>query len=296
MACCSAAASRALVDDHCPRSTRTTSPPRGTTQDVLGRVRRPICLAGVPPVANERLRDAMLSRGVTVDHAADITGVDPKSVERWITTDRTPYARHRRRLATLLGEDESYLWPAAVKAERRTVTASAEIVALYPHRNVIPADVWERLINAATDRIDILVHSGQFLVERSNFIETLSAKAAQGVTVRIAFGDPDSCAVELRSAEEGLGPGVLGARIRYALVPYTPLVGVAGVEMRFHSSTLYNSLFRFDDELIVNAHVFGVPGPHAPALHLKKLGAGDLFDLYSRSFVGVWKLARPAIW
>ncbi len=68
------------------------------------------------------------------------------------------------------------------------------------------------------------------------------------------------------------------------------------LDIRFHTTTLYNSIFRFDDEMIVNNHVYGVPGAHAPAPHLRKLGAGDLFDTYARSFVDVWTLSKSATW
>lgn len=247
-------------------------------------------------MANERLRDALLTAGITVEQVAVKTGVDPKSVERWVTTDRTPYARHRRTLSTLLGQAESYLWPSAVPPERQAAIAASEVVGVYPHRNTIPTDVWDRLLAAATDRIDILVHAGLFLVERPDFIQTLADKAAAGVTIRIAFGDPESDAVSLRSSEERLGDGVLTARIKYGLVPYSPLVGAPGIEFRFHATTLYSSIFRFDDEMIVNNHVYGVPGAHAPALHLRKLGAGDLFTIYTKSFVDVWALSHPASW
>jgi hypothetical protein len=82
---------------------------------------------------------------------------------------------------------------------------------------------------------------------------------------------------------------VLTARITYRLVPSTPLLGTPGIEFRFHATTLYNSIFRFDDQMIVNNHVYGVPGAHAPALHVRKLGAGDLFDTYARSFLDMWR-------
>ena len=192
-------------------------------------------------MANERLRDAILAAGLAVDEVAQKAGVDPKTVERWTTsTDRVPYARHRRALAVLLGQAESYLWPSAVPPERQAEIAASEIVGVYPHRNVIPADLWNRLLHQAGDRIDILVHAGLFLVERPDFIPTLAEKAAAGVTVRIAFGDPESDAVALRSAEERLGDGVLSARIRYGLVPYTPLAetpGLSSVTTRRRSTT-----------------------------------------------------------
>jgi transcriptional regulator with XRE-family HTH domain len=247
-------------------------------------------------MANERLRDALLQAGLTVEQVAQKAGVDPKTAERWITKDRTPYPKYRHRLSTLLGQAESYLWPSAVPPERQAAIAASEVVGVFPHRGLVPSDLWDRLLNQATDRIDILVHAGQFLVERPGFIQTLADKAAAGVTIRINFGEPGSDAIELRSTEEQLGDGVLAARIRYGLASYRPLLGVPGIEFRFHATTLYNSIFRFDDEMIVNNHVYGVPGAHAPAMHLRKLGAGDLFTIYTKSFVDVWALSQPASW
>lgn len=247
-------------------------------------------------MANERLRDALLHAGLTADDVAGTVEVDTKTVERWMTTDRTPYPRHRRKLSALLGVAESYLWPKAVPPERQSRIAAAEIVGVYPHRNSVPAELWDELLSAAADRIDILVHAGQFLTERPDFIRTLADKAAAGVTVRINFGDPESQAVSLRGEEEKLGEGVLAARIKYGLAAYRPLLDTPGIEFRFHETTLYNSIFRFDEQMIVNTHVYGVPGAHAPALHLRKLGAGDLFDTYATSFVDVWTLSKPASW
>lgn len=155
----------------------------------------------------------------------------------------------------------------------------SEVVGVYPHRNAIPSDLWDRLLTAATDRIDILVHAGLFLVERPDFIRTLADKAAAGVTVRIAFGDPESDSVSLRSAEERLGDGVLAARIRCGLVPYSPLIGTPGIEFRFHTTTLYSSIFRFDDEMIVNNHVYGVPG-RASSLHAQAWRGRPVHDLH----------------
>jgi transcriptional regulator with XRE-family HTH domain len=248
-------------------------------------------------MSNERLRDAILEVGLTLEQVADKAGVDPKTVERWTTNaGRVPYARHRRALACLLDRSESYLWPSAVSPDRQATIAASEIVKAYPYRNAIPQEVWDRLLDQAVDRIDILVHAGQFLVERPDLIGTFAAKAAKGVTVRIAFGDPDCDAVALRSAEEHLGTGVLAARIRYGLAAYSPLRETPGIEFRFHGTTLYNSIFRFDEEMIVNTHVYGAPGAHAPAMHLRKLGAGNLFVAYAASFTEVWSLSRPALW
>src|SRR5262245_56740442 len=50
------------------------------------------------------------------------------------------------------------------------------------------------------------------------------------------------------------------------------------VEIRTHETTLYNSLCRFDDVMLVNAHVWGVSAFAAPVLHLGRLGGGGLVD------------------
>jgi hypothetical protein len=73
---------------------------------------------------------------------------------------------------------------------------------------------------------------------------------------------------------------------------YRPLLGVPGVEINVHQTTLYNSIYRFDDEMLVNAHVWGVNAYNAPLLHLRRLGGG-LFDAYAASFEAVWETSQP---
>ncbi|WP_410663569.1 XRE family transcriptional regulator [Amycolatopsis sp. lyj-84] len=243
---------------------------------------------------NERLRDALLRNGLSLEQIADATGVDQKTVERWITQGRTPYPKHRHKLAAMTRESETYLWPDSVAPERRAETAAAEVVRVFPHRNAIPVELWDRLIKEASDTVEVLVHAALFLVERPRFIKDLTAKARAGAKVRLTFGDPEGESVALRGDEEQLGDGTLAARIRNALASYRPLIGVDGVEMRFHNTTLYNSIFRFDDEMIINTHVYGFQGAHAPSLHLRRLSVGDLFETYSESFEAVWNLAKPA--
>jgi transcriptional regulator with XRE-family HTH domain len=245
-------------------------------------------------VPNERLRDALLRNGLSLEQVSKATGVDPKTVERWITKGRTPYPRHRHTIASMVRETENYLWPEAVAPDRKVEIAGSEVLKVYPHRNAIPADLWDRLINDATEHVEVLVHAALFLVERPTFVRDLADKAANGARIRLLFGDPASREVARRSEEEQLGKGTLGARIRNALAFYRPLLDVDGVEMRFHKTTLYNSIFRFDDEMIVNTHVYGFQGAHAPALHIRRLSAGDLFETYSESFETVWTQSKPA--
>lgn len=60
---------------------------------------------------NTPLRDAILASGLEVTEVARKVGIDPKSVQRWITTGRIPHTRHRWKACEILGREESELWP-----------------------------------------------------------------------------------------------------------------------------------------------------------------------------------------
>jgi transcriptional regulator with XRE-family HTH domain len=245
---------------------------------------------------NERLRDAMHRAGRSADDIAAELGVDPKTVERWVTQGRSPYPKHRGRLSALLRETERYLWPDALTPQGAAAADESELVRLYPHRNDIPHELWSRLLASATARIDILVYVGMFLMEDPAFVPALREKAAVGARVRLLFGDPLSKEVTRRSLDEGIGRTAIAAKIRNALALVRPLEGVAGIEIRVHGTTLYNSIYRYDDEMIVNPHVYGLTAPHSPALHLRRLSAGDLFGTYAKGFDRVWDAGKPPKW
>jgi hypothetical protein len=98
---------------------------------------------------------------------------------------------------------------------------------------------------------------------------------------------PDSEAVRARGTQEHFGHGI-ETRCRVALMHYRPLIGVPGIEVHVHQTTLYNSLYRADDDLLVNTHVWGVNAYSAPVTHLRRVVAGSLFDTYAASFEAVW--------
>src|SRR5919204_514244 len=70
-------------------------------------------------MVNERFRRAMLRAGHDIDSLAAALQVSSKSVSRWLAATSVPYPKTRYRLAALLGEDESYLWPEV--ADRSTL-------------------------------------------------------------------------------------------------------------------------------------------------------------------------------
>jgi transcriptional regulator with XRE-family HTH domain len=239
---------------------------------------------------NQRLRSTINASDLDEQALAEKLGVDRKTVQRWVTTGRTPHPRTAFQAARLLGVPATWLWE---DLDRGGMATSAEVVAFYPHRSEVPRSLWLNLLQAAQEEIWIMAYASLFLPEENlTTVEVLRRKAEAGLRVCIALGDPDSPEVALRGAEEQLFQAIAG-RVRMALAYYRPLLGAPGVEFHLHRTTLYNSIFRFDDEMLVNQHVYGAYGYVAPILHLRRVPGGDLFETYARSFERIWRMSCP---
>ncbi|WP_280400872.1 DUF5919 domain-containing protein [Nocardia carnea] len=243
-------------------------------------------------MSNERLRVAMAAGGWTHASLAEATGVDPKSVERWVNLGRIPRRRTAIQAAERLGEDVHVLWP-ALRQARPARAVSPELVALHDQRADVPASTFVNLFAAARERIDVLVYAAVFLHEAyPRLNDLLIERAEAGCSIRLAVGDPDGVNVRQRGTEEKFGHGI-ESRCRLALMHYRALQPTAGIELRTHDTTLYNSIYRADDQMLVNAHVWGVNAYGAPVWHLRRTLDGGLFDTYTESFDAVWQTARP---
>jgi hypothetical protein len=237
---------------------------------------------------NERLRIALHEAGLGLDDLARHVGVDAKTAERWITKGRLPHPANRAQTARLVGV-EFVLWPELANGRRGGAVSVAELLEVYPARGAVPADSWYALMESARRHIDVLVYAGLFLPDgRADLAATLRRKAEDGVQVRLLFGDPSCEAVALRGREEAIGDG-MAARIRLALSYLRPAFDAPGVQVRSHETTLYNSIYRYDDELLVNTHAYGAGAPQSPVLRLRRIAGGQLFDYYMTSFDRVWE-------
>ncbi|GAA3142282.1 XRE family transcriptional regulator [Planomonospora alba] len=237
----------------------------------------------------------MLRHGVALEDLAEACGVEAKTVERWVNTGRVPHRRHRWAAAKLLTADETYLWPDVLKqsSTRKVEANRSELLEIYPDRASVPRELWLRLLSEAQERIDVLVFSGTFYAQTQPKVARMLAEAVErGVTVRLCFGDPTSQAVEIRDREERLGR-TLAAKIRSSLTYYRELTDLDGCEVRLHGTTLYASLFRYDDEILVNPHAYGEPASANPTFHFRRLDGGTLADHYMASFDRVWAEAVP---
>ncbi|WP_242900671.1 helix-turn-helix transcriptional regulator [Actinomadura terrae] len=240
---------------------------------------------------NDLLRRALADAHLTEADVAGRVGVDPKTVHRWVA-GRVPYRRHRVRVAALLGCDEVDLWPQVRAAAVQIAPPVVEVLATYPHRWAVPREVWRRLFEGAHDEVGVLAYAGLFLAEDAGILRAFAERAREGVRVRILLGDPDGTSVAERGTDEGVGES-MAAKIRNALVHYRALSRVDGVEIRLHDTVLYNSIYRADDELLINPHAYGIAASHAPVLHLRRAEDGDMASTYLESFERVWAGASP---
>jgi transcriptional regulator with XRE-family HTH domain len=242
-------------------------------------------------VPNDRLRAAIDAAGLTIEDVSARVRVDPKTVDRWVYADgRRPHRTTRTRVAELLRVEEGHLWP----AEKRPATspAVAELIHVYPTRSAVPFALWTDLIRGTTEAVDVLVFSGQFLVEQHDLLPVIRAKEAAGVRFRIAVGDHTSAAVIQRAEEEGTTGGLEG-RVQMMRRYLRDVAHLPGVEVRTHATILYNSIYRFDDQALINGHAYGSLAGQNPMLHIRNVPDGTMWEHYMRSFDRVWDLATP---
>jgi hypothetical protein len=219
------------------------------------------------------------------DDVAARLDVDPKTVRRWLN-GRVPYASNRAKIADLVGASEADLWPDA-GGPLTARTRPEELESVYPHRWAIPRQVWTRFFESAEHEIGILAYGALFLAKDSGILGILADKGRAGIAVRIALGDPDSPHVAERGAEEGIGDA-MSAKIRNAIALFRPLAEVESIEVRLHQAVLYNSIYRADDQILVNQHVYGVSDAHAPVFTVRSAREGEMASAYLEAFEVVW--------
>ena len=239
---------------------------------------------------NSRLADAIRQRGWDTQRFADEIHVDPKTVGRWINTSRTPHPRLRTRAAEQLGVPMAVLWPEA----DAPMNGVGELVGLYTTRAEVSPATIRSLSASASQHIDILAYAGLWLWDTvPGFADVLAAKIAEGAEVRVCLGDPDSAAVLQRGGEEGIGAN-LAARCRLATGYARVIADADPGALRWSTATLYASILRFDEEVLVNMHLWGNAACSSPVLCFRHQRDSGVAANVIRSFERVWQDAQPA--
>ncbi|RDI63936.1 hypothetical protein DFR76_109276 [Nocardia pseudobrasiliensis] len=219
---------------------------------------------------------------------AKAVGVDVKTVNRWLA-GRVPHQRTRLAVASVLSESETNLWPQTRPDLKAGSPATAEVLGAYGHRADIPHELWTSLLLGATEQVDIIGYAYPFVFELlPDAAEVVAEKCRNGIRVRLAFADPDCSHVIERDDLEQMH-GTLPGRIRNALSMLGPLTTASGCEVGLHTTHLYNSIFRFDDQMIVTPYLVRARGYQHPALHLRRLSPHGIFASFADQVEQVWE-------
>ncbi|MCC9309418.1 DUF5919 domain-containing protein [Kitasatospora sp. RB6PN24] len=229
---------------------------------------------------------------MTEAQLAEACGVDAKTVGRWIATPtRIPHARHRWAACEALGEEESTLWPTAVRSALKT-GPDREVIQVFPYRSAAPASLWRSLITKAQRELTFAGYTNYFLwLEQANLAGALRRKAQTGCRVRFLIGDPDSPVTRAREAEEGV-PLTLSTRIAVTMSELQRLRDVGDIEGRFETGHVNLSVFRFDDEMIVTPILARRVGHDSPMMHLRRAQDDGMFDRFADHVEELWSRGR----
>jgi hypothetical protein len=225
----------------------------------------------------------MIAAHIDIDTIVNIAGVDEKTVQRWIK-GRVPHPRHRRKVAELLKTSEYDLWP----SKEAPPSNISEVVAAYAHRSDVSPDIWWQLFLKARKQIDLLGIALLFLPEQHpHLVDLFKEKANAGCKIRIALANPQSVTVRMREEEEH--PGTLVPRIQTTLYHLQDILRYEGIQIRYHSTVLYNSYTRADEEMFIMPQLYKLHGSKAPLLHLRCSGPDGIFANFAAHFEAVWE-------
>ena len=221
--------------------------------------------------------------------------VDAKTVERWITKGRIPYRRHRFEVATFLGRGRVlYLAGRAGPRRGRRGRRKARSSRCTRTGGRCRGTPWDISSPRRSGR------SGRWSTRGSSSPRTWEcdgcspSEPGPGRGSGSLLGDPDSPNVAGRGVDEGIGGQVLAAKVRSSLVLFGPLLGEPGVEIRLHETVLYNSIYRADDQLLVNTHCLRGDGQQrADVPPAQDPGRGDGQHLHGELRAGLGRRHAP---
>lgn len=248
-------------------------------------------------VPNELLKAKLRECGLSPSQLARRVGVELKTVRRWLAN---AYASVRednaRQAATALDCTPHDLWPTKFAPEPATARPDTPVPfspTTYASRTQVPIAAWQDHFTGAQTSIDILVFAATFLFDTlDGFTTTLTESAGRGVQVRFLVGDPHGDNMTLRGEEEGIGESVK-ARSHNSVELLRPYTTTPGFAVRTHETTLYSSIFRVDNDVIINFHIYGSPGRDNPVMIFSRQQEPRLWATFERAFTRVWDDAQP---
>jgi transcriptional regulator with XRE-family HTH domain len=240
------------------------------------------------PGVNETLCRALLRAHLTEEDVAAHLQVDPKTVRRWLE-GRLPFLRHRWALASMLGVDETDLWPQLRAADAR----SAEVRAIYPRLDAVPREVWLGLFTSAKQEIDILTASDMPFAGDPAIMAALTDRVRSGVSARVCLAGMYGLHAGPR-AKTFHGDTEPSHAARHAAL-CALLRQIGGVQIRQYQAAAYHAIYRADNQLLVSQHAYGVPPQQTPVLRLQHAEGATMVFTYLAEFERIWAQSSPGM-
>lgn len=216
-------------------------------------------------MAKDNLRQALKQAGIQPDELADIVGVDARSVRRWLS-GITPRPRQRAKIAGALDTTEHQLWPDIVTAPAAAPRPVDPVVGFASIGDLAAPD-WKTLLREATEQIELVGSTLSPVLGTPGLPDLLAAKAKHGCQIRILTSNS--------------GPHL------------KPFLKRPGTQLRALAPTAHQTLYRFDDQLLLAIHLPGEDDQQAPLLHVRRAAPGGLFDRLADSCRQLWTDGRP---
>lgn len=242
---------------------------------------------------NEQLKQALRNAGLEIDDLAAKVDVDIRTAYRWLT-GRTPYPRHRRRVADALGVPERVLWPGETPGADRTDDTASETIEVLQAGETPD---WRELAADAQERVELLdLTLGDVITDGDG--QLLADAAGRGCRVRVLVSDRDS--IHLAIAEQEAGryvsltnrPASTGELDRVVEL-LSPHLERGEIELRkFVGAGAYRILI-FDDQALVHLRIQGVQPEAIPVLCLTRERSDETFDGFTQHFEAIWQNSEP---
>ena len=218
------------------------------------------------------LRARLGEAGLTVEEFADIVGVDPKTVQRWLD-GRTPYRRHRATIARALDTSEHELWPDSIPAGdpanvSQETRSRGDVVASWGTADEDTAPDPGELLVADAGPVDVLDPGRRLLVD-DRLIAALIEAAGESSLVRVL--------VDLPGRE------------------LVPLIGVAHVELRVIDDATGPGLLRAGGRMLAFLDLPGALDQARPLLELRATSEAGLFARYLDHVNDLWDQADETV-
>jgi DNA-binding transcriptional regulator YdaS (Cro superfamily) len=227
-------------------------------------------------MANDNLKNALRSAGLTTEQFAAVIEVDPKTVQRWVS-GRTPYPRHRATVARALDLTEHELWPDDVPAPTadpspaqpaQSSAGVGDVTGSWGQATEPDAPQPAAFVSSASDHVDLL-DDGRGLTGMPGLIDALLAQARDGCQIRV---------------------------LTFSLVrELEPLIGHDAIELRVYQAASGHTLIRTGDQILLTLS-FPSGARRAPVLlQLHRRSDGGMFDRLAVYYQLLWDNADKTI-